>query len=144
MNILHDAYTALLAGLTTYHPDHPKEIMWEDEHGIKVTIEPVDAGQEKYIVRYYYKNGQLGLEVEYQNGQLHGTNKAYYDNGQLSWEEEYQNGQFHGTCKRYYDNGQLYWEQEYQNGQYHGTSKRYYENGQLEWEHKYQNGVRIK
>ncbi len=92
MNLLHDALIALLSGVTSYYPDHPKEIVWEDKYGDPITIELVDAEQEKCIVRRYHENGQLHREYEYQNGQHHGKGKSYHKNGQLHWECDYQNG----------------------------------------------------
>ncbi len=80
MNLLHDALIALLSGVTTYHPDHPKEIIWEGKNGNAITIELIDAEQEKCIVRKYCEDGQLYWEAEYQNGQSHGKSKTYYEN----------------------------------------------------------------
>ena len=89
MTLLHDAYTALLAGLT--HRTN-NEIHWENEWGYPITVEPIDIEQCKYIVRRYYDNGQKWWERGYQNGQRHGKNIGWYFNGQKWWEEEWQNG----------------------------------------------------
>ena len=65
MTLLHDAYTAWLAGITTKTGN---EIHWEDEDGNPITIEPVDVSKEKYILRGYYSSGNKWWEEEYQNG----------------------------------------------------------------------------
>ena len=114
MSILHDAYTALLSGLTTKTGN---EIHWEDKDGKPITIEPIDVENERYIVRYYYPNGQKDWEAEYQNDQLHGKSIRWYENGQKYWETDYQNNQLHGKSIGWYENGQKSWERDYQNGQ---------------------------
>ena len=89
MTLLHDAYTALLAGLT-YKTNN--EIHWEDERGRPITVEPIDMEQCKYIVRRYWENGQKRWEDECQNGLPHGKYIGWHENGQKHWESEYQNG----------------------------------------------------
>ena len=113
MTLLHDAYTALLSGLTTKTGN---EIHWQDERGFPITIEPVDISKEKYIVRYYHENGNKKQEREYQNGQIHGKCIGWYKNGNKWWEDEYQNGKRHGKYTCWYENGNKIWEEEYQNG----------------------------
>jgi antitoxin component YwqK of YwqJK toxin-antitoxin module len=89
MNLLHDAYTALLSGLT-YKTGN--EIHWKSEYGSPVTVEPVDIEKCRYIVRYYYPNGQVKHKIEYQNGKLHGKYIGWYNNGYKAYEYEYQDG----------------------------------------------------
>jgi antitoxin component YwqK of YwqJK toxin-antitoxin module len=113
MNLLREALTALLAGLTYKTGD---EIHWEDENRNPITVEPVDIGENKYIVRGYWRNGNKCWEREYQNGQLHGKCIRWYKNGNKWWEREYQNGQFHGKSFGWYENGSKRWEEEYRNG----------------------------
>jgi antitoxin component YwqK of YwqJK toxin-antitoxin module len=147
MNLLREALTALLAGLTYKTGD---EIHWEDENRNPITVEPVDIGENKYIVRGYWrngnkcKNGNKWWEREYQNGQFHGKSFGWYENGSKRWEEEYRNGQPHGKWIDWYENGNKEWECEYQNGQPHGKWIDWYENGNKEWEREYQNGQLIK
>jgi antitoxin component YwqK of YwqJK toxin-antitoxin module len=114
MNLLREALTALLAGLTHKTGN---EIHWENKYGIPITVEPVDIEKGKYIIRHYWKNGNKHWEEEYQNGQLHGKFIWWYENGNKNWEQEYQNGQPHGKYIAWYKNGNKYWEYEYQNGQ---------------------------
>jgi antitoxin component YwqK of YwqJK toxin-antitoxin module len=113
MNLLKEAYTALLAGLTYKTGD---EIHWEDEDGDPITVEPVDVEKNKYIVRCYWKNGNKWWEDEYQNGQRHGKSIKWHENGNKLWEREYQNGQKHGKSIGWNKNGNKHWKREYQNG----------------------------
>lgn len=141
MTILHDAYTALLSGLTT---KTGQEIHWKDEDGALITVEPIDIEQCKYIVRYYLENGNKYREIEYQNDQLHGKHIRSWENGNKRWEEEYREGQLHGKCIEWYENGNKRWETKYRENQRHGKSIEWWENGNKSWEQEYQNGKKIK
>ena len=89
MTLLHDAYTALLSGLTHKTGN---EIHWQDNNKNQITIEPINIEKGKYIIRYYDENGKLYLEIGYKNGKLHGKYKFWYNNGNPNFEEMYQNG----------------------------------------------------
>ena len=89
MNLLQEALTALVAGITYKTGE---EIHWHDKYNNPITVECVDAATETYTVRYYYENGQLRYEEQYHQGQLHGTVKVWYENGQLEYEEQYHQG----------------------------------------------------
>jgi antitoxin component YwqK of YwqJK toxin-antitoxin module len=113
MNLLHNAYTALLSGLT-YKTGN--EIHWKSEYGSPITVEPVDIEKCKYIVRYYYLNGQVEYEIEYQNGKRHGKTIRWYEDGKKKYENKYQNGRLHGKFIGWHENGNKRYEYEYQNG----------------------------
>jgi hypothetical protein len=130
MTILHNAYTALLAGLTTKTRN---EIHWQDEYGNPITIEPLDVEIGTYIIKYtdgtkyWYLNGQYhrknGPAIEYSDG-----TKYWYLNGRRHREDgpavEYSDG-----TKYWYLDGKLHREDgpaiEYPNG-----AKYWYLNGQ--------------
>jgi antitoxin component YwqK of YwqJK toxin-antitoxin module len=141
MSILHDAYTALLAGLTHKTGN---EIHWYNEYNNTITIEPIDTENEKYIVRKYYPGGQKYCEIEYQNNQRNGKYLRWYDNGQKWMEIEYQNDQRHGIYLEWFGNGQKYWEKEYKNGQLHGKYLVWSLNGKKCYDLEYQNNDIIK
>ncbi len=105
MSLLHDAMTAWLAGLTT--KKNEKEIWWQDEDGFKITVELVNLRWEKYIVRHYFKNGNLYREDSYMKDNPHGLCKSYWENGNLMCEYNYLKGKFCGPCKHYLENGKL-------------------------------------
>jgi antitoxin component YwqK of YwqJK toxin-antitoxin module len=113
MTLLHDAYVAWLSGLTTKTNN---EIYCQDEYGRPITVEPIDVAECKYVVRYYYDNGQVEKEIIYHQDQLHGKYIRWYKNGQKRWEEDYHQGQLHGKVIRWYKNGQRYWEGYYEYG----------------------------
>jgi len=137
MNLLHDAYTALLSGIT-YRTG--SEIHWHNKYGHLITVEPVDVERESYIVRYYYENGSLDLEENYSQRQLHGKYTSWYKNGQKCWEEDYVNGQLHGKCIEWYESGQKEWETNYVNDQKHGKSAVWSKDGTLIHETYYIHG----
>jgi antitoxin component YwqK of YwqJK toxin-antitoxin module len=93
MSLLHDAYTALLTGLTY---KIGKEIHWYDEYKNPITIEPIDTESERYIIRNYYSNNQKHSEVGYQGDQLHGKWTKWYRTGSKFEEIDWQNGYLHG------------------------------------------------
>lgn len=113
MNLLHEALTALLSGITTKTGE---EIHWKDEYGRNITVELVDIKTGKYIIRYYYKNGQKDWQTEYQNDQAHGKHIVWYRNGQKQFEMEYSNGQMNGKYIEWQKNGGKVYEGEYKNG----------------------------
>lgn len=113
MSISHDAYAALLSGLT-YKVGN--EIYWYNEYNEPVTIEFIDTESNKYIVRRYYSSGQKYCETEYKNGQRHGKIIGWYKSGQKHWEDEYQDGKRHGKAIRWCENGNKYYEVEYAKG----------------------------
>ena len=141
MTLLHDAYTALLSGLTTKTGN---EIHWQNKFGEDITVEPIDVSKEKYIVRRYYPNENKEYEVEYQNGKLHGKSIYWWQNGNKHWEQEYQNGQRHGKYIGWDENGNKKLESGWQNGQFHGKHIGWDENGNKIWEFEYRNGKLIK
>jgi hypothetical protein len=61
MNLLYDAYVALLSGIT-YKTGN--EIHWHDKIGNPITLEPIDIKKKRYIVRYY-KDGYKYREIFY-------------------------------------------------------------------------------
>ena len=74
-------------------------------------------GGGKYILRCYYKGGQLYWKREYQNGQRHGLSFGWWwRNGQSAWKAEYQNGLRHVFNFGWYSDGRSMWKEEYQNG----------------------------
>ena len=141
MSLLHDAYTALLSGLTTKTGN---EIHWQDKKGNPITIEPIDVSKNKYIIRRYYSNGKKWWEDNYQNGQLHGKSIGWHENGNKWREEEWLNGQLHGKYTEWHYDGNKYRQDDYQNGQLHGKSIGWYKSGNKIWEVEYQNGKLIK
>jgi antitoxin component YwqK of YwqJK toxin-antitoxin module len=141
MSLLHEAYTALLTGLT-YRTGN--EIHWQDEENNPIAIEPIDVENERYIVRYYYPNGQKHLEVECQNGQRHGKFSGWYENGKKHLGAKYKNNYFHGKYLRWYKNGKKYYSIEYKNGKIHGKYLMWNDKGKKILEEEWENNDIIR
>ena len=86
MSILHDAYTALLSGLT--YKENGK-IKWVDKYNDDIWITIINVDKEEYCVEYVN-----GSKYWYQNDKLHRLDgpAVKYDNGDKAW---YQNGLLH-------------------------------------------------
>ena len=130
MSLLHDAYVALLAGLTTKTGE---EIHWKGKYGESLTIEPIDIETEKYIVREYRKNGGKRWEDEYQYNKLHGKTTRWYENGNKQFEIRCKNNIRHGKSTWWNPNGNKKCESEYQNGELHGKVIVWDSNGNKIW-----------
>lgn len=91
----------------------------------------------------YYENGQLELEIEYENGQKHGYERSYYENGRLKSEHTYANGLTEGTYKFYYENGKIEMKGTYHNNKIHGFVENYYETGTVLSVFYYKEGIRV-
>jgi antitoxin component YwqK of YwqJK toxin-antitoxin module len=141
MTLLHDAYVAWMSGLTTKNNN---EIHWEDEYKNPITIEPINVSECKYVVRYYYYNGQISEKINYHQNQLHGKYIGWYAKGQKYWEEDYHQNQLHGKSTWWYESGQKEWETDYYQGQPHGKHILWYYNGQKELEEEYEHGKLIR
>ena len=89
MTLLHDAYVAWMSGLTH---NTGNEIHWEDEDGYPITIEPISMAECKYIVRYYYDNGQISKETNYYQDQRHGKAIWWCWDGKIHDEVNYHYG----------------------------------------------------
>ena len=109
----------------------------------------------------WYKNGQLGEEEAWDNGELvavtvrmpngdkcpntkfengSGIVYAYWENGQKAFEGTYKDGKESGLHTSWHKNGQKEYEATYKDGQLDGLETQYYENGQKELEVTYKDG----
>jgi antitoxin component YwqK of YwqJK toxin-antitoxin module len=66
----------------------------------------------------YHTNGQVMLDYETIDGEIHGRFVRYFETGQIAIESYYINGQSHGPWKEWYNNGQLAEEGDYDHGKY--------------------------
>jgi hypothetical protein len=109
MTLLHDAYAALLAGLTTKTGN---EINWEDKSGKLITVEPLDIKISTYIVRYvggdkfWYLNDKLHREDGPAAIRVDGT-KAWCINGEPHREDGHAI-EYAGGDKYWFLNGKLH------------------------------------
>ena len=126
MSLLHDAYTALLSGLT--HKENGK-IRWANENNRDIWITIIDVNKEKYYVeyinngdKYWYQNGlrhrldgpaiehSNGDKVWYQEGKLHRLDGPAVDcdNGDKFWYQNYKLHRLDGPAIEWAD-GIKYW-----------------------------------
>ena len=73
----------------------------------------------KVIERVYYKSGQIKSERNYKpysDKKLHGKRKEWYENGQIGKDIDFENGKLNGQLLTYWDNGQLKRHDNYENG----------------------------
>lgn len=121
---------------TFYYKDGQKvaeETLDEKGHIIKAIGRIPDD-----VVRQYYDNGKLYLELNYSKGKRNGLYKIYYENSSLFEEGNYKDGNLEGMVKFYFGDGS-YLESNYKNGKKEGTERRYGKNGTLELESNYKN-----
>jgi len=112
----------------------------------QVSVEVSYQDNEVKSEIYYYRNGRLQRMQRYKDGHKESIDKEYYENGQLKQETFYKNDwQKKGKEKFYYKNGQLEIENFYnENGQLDGICKTYDKNGNLIEERVYKNGSYIR
>lgn len=91
---------------------------------------------------YYFNDGKIFSEENYEAGKLNGVVKNYYPNGKLTEETYYKEGKKEGSSKVYTDSGVLIEEVNYVGGKLHGFGKYYNLKGQLQEQGNYENGIR--
>lgn len=79
----------------------------------------------------YYKNGNIKLKAELENGKRQGKLYDYYKDGSLKAISEWDDGRANGLVKHYYPEGQLAEETMWEKDEVNGITKEYYRNGQL-------------
>lgn len=99
--------------------------------------------KDGYFLKDYYKSGQLQSEGYYlkdKDDTKEGPFKYYYDNGNIKIECNYNKGELEGEWKTYYPSGQLHYSQYFTAYELNGTLKVYYENGNPKREELYKDG----
>jgi antitoxin component YwqK of YwqJK toxin-antitoxin module len=128
--------------------------------GIKIIfLKNKNDNKETYKVDIsYYRNGQKGSEVWYNNDKNSKVEITYYRNGQKESEEWYKNNKLHRmdtmviggrpAVQHWYEDGNIESEEWYKNGKLHRIDgrpavQRWYENGNKKNEEWYKKGKRI-
>lgn len=111
---------------------------------------------------YYYSNGFMKCEAEFENGVKIKTKRSFYEdgspeslfdeekqtyttwyiNGKVKSETHFLQGRKEGFSKEWYPDGQLKSEYIYYHHLEHGICKEYYEGGQLSLVSIYNNGIK--
>ncbi len=83
----------------------------------------------------FYPSGQKKNEITYTNGKAVGPAWFYYSDGKLSEQGNWNIDHWEGEYKFYHESGQLAYDWNYDNsGRRTGTQKYYHENGELKYE----------
>jgi antitoxin component YwqK of YwqJK toxin-antitoxin module len=93
--------------------------------------------------KYFYSDGTIMSEENYENGKLHGALINYYQDGQVTEFTTYKNGVLDGLNSKYASNGVLIQEITYKNGLLNGLAKYFELNGNLKETGNYKNGLRV-
>lgn len=90
-------------------------------------------GKAKTMVKaaYYYPDGQVRMEGEYQEGVKHGHWVSYYNNGNMWSEGFYTKGINDGSTSTWHENGEKYYEGYYKEGRRSGVWKFWGEKGEF-------------
>ncbi|MDP2654324.1 MAG: hypothetical protein Q8Q08_09860 [Candidatus Omnitrophota bacterium] len=83
------------------------------------------------VKKFYFPDGKLKAEVNYENGVPNGLGKIYFESGVVSTETIYVNGENNQSKRIYYTNGKLFQEVKFVNGYLAGDWKMYHPNGVL-------------
>jgi hypothetical protein len=96
-----------------------------------------NEGKLQGLHKFYFPDGSLYLEINYQDSLPHGLTKRYFKSGQLLEETEYRHGIQHGITKTYYETGKLSSITPYDSGRIHGIKKKYRKDGSPAYEAPY-------
>lgn len=99
--------------------DEQLQIEWEEP------FKPLDSDK----ITEWYPNGQLKMEIFYQEGQLHGPSRFYTDKGGLIAESWFIRGKKQGISRLFYPSGNLYAIERYKEGKLHLEQEYFFEKG---------------
>jgi len=90
---------------------------------------------------FFYKNSQIGIQVNLKNNMLNGNYDYWYENGQIMIKGNYKDGNIvDGKATLWYESGQIKKEGNYKDGKLEGKYKDWNENGQIESESNWKDG----
>jgi len=103
-----------------------------NKQGIKESESEFCNGKMHGITAFYYGNGNIMEQVEWENGQPDGKVIYYYKNGDTSEYGLVEKGEKVGVWKSFYDNGNIMTIEKWQNNFMVDSSVGYFENGNIE------------
>jgi len=92
--------------------------------------------------KYFYPNGTIMSEENYERGKLDGEQLIYYPDGKVTESANYKNGFKEGVNSKYSNKGVLIEEITYKHGMPNGLAKYFELNGDLKEAGDYKNGKR--
>ncbi|QQR86285.1 MAG: hypothetical protein IPJ76_17105 [Flavobacteriales bacterium] len=110
-------------------------------------VDTIPLGEGLVQLRPKYANGTVSREMDFRNGELHGTYKEFYSDGKVMEVSNYDCGVRTGTGTEYWPSGKIAGTSNWQNGMRHGEFIDYWETGQpmdkCTWKFGERHGERI-
>jgi len=98
------------------------------------------SAPEAKIIKEYYPNGNIMVEMNLELWKPQGPCKTYYESGKLMMESNYKDGEQEGPATEYYESGKIKGKYIYKKGVKDGVNKTFYETGELMVEDTWQEG----
>jgi len=130
--------------LTYYVTGAGKETPKKDAKYLRKVVQSPEG---TFLVKDYYKEGQLQMTGTYLNDSLKirtGLFVKYFKNGSISSKFSYEDGEINGKSIGYYESGPLNSSIDIVKGKKHGKLITYWENGIQKRDDSYHNGVFIQ
>ena len=120
-----------------------REGLWIVKYGEK-TMEELNykGGVFHGLCKYWYVNGQLGIEKTYEEGVEHGRYRMWYENGAPRKKGSKVHGKEDGLIVSWYKNSSLFEECTKKNGVMDGMYYGWHSNGQFSARGMYEDGLR--
>ena len=93
---------------------------------------PEEFRNSNFILKQWYSNGQLQIEIPIINGKKHGTQYTYSKNGKLESMIDYENGDLNGYTRTYHSTGFRDLDLHFLNNKKQGLCRKWNEDGSLE------------
>ncbi len=119
----------------------PERVKMSDENLIKEKgVYSFEGSVYTGIVEEYDDAGRLISEIKLVDGKKEGLSKFYWPDGKLKCEANYQNGIYHGSVVRYFENGNLFSSFNYDQGQESGKQQMWKSDGRIKVNYEVING----
>lgn len=112
-------------------PDGKYQIYFDDAHKIPDCIGEISRSKRIKKWSWFFESGVKRLEINYEEGILHGQFTSYYPSGKNGVVIKYENGLREGSSTGWYPNGSKLFEGMYEKGNPIGKWKFYNEDGSI-------------
>jgi tetratricopeptide (TPR) repeat protein len=92
---------------------------------------------------FFYQNGNIQVERDYEDGYANGWDKEYYSNGSLKQSGRFVHGKEEGVWEDYFPNGSIRLRSNYRGGTLEDSAVTYYSNGRVKERVLIKNGKAI-
>lgn len=83
------------------------------------------------LVKYYFQNGVIFQEINFEKGKIDGIRKVYFESGKIKTNTKYINDKKEGKYYEYYETGELFSRGNFENNFKEGNWKTFYKNGKI-------------